>query len=71
MGESARREYEPGQHWWCAAYHLAHELTSGLDTSPSRHVLALKDFCSRSGHLVDEAFVGYNTAIEIDLCGLH
>lgn len=47
--------------------HLADELSSGLDTAPRRDVFSLDDLGARFGHLFDEALVGHNATVEIDL----
>lgn len=50
------------------AYNLAHCLTCRLDTSPRTNPFRIEDRSARSSHLTDEAFVGHDTAVQVNLC---
>lgn len=52
------------------AYHLAKELSGRLDSSPSRDIFALDDFGAWRCHLLNEAFVGDDATVQIDLCAM-
>lgn len=50
------------------AHHLANELTSGLDPTPSCNELSVDDGSTGTRELANEAFVGYNATVQVDFC---
>ena len=57
---------EFGAESYLNTYNLPNYLSSRLNTSPGRNILAFDDLRSRRGHLFDEAFVGHDATIEVD-----
>jgi hypothetical protein len=50
-------------------YNLTDCLSSRLDSAPGRDVFASDDGRASRGHLSDEAFIGNDASVEVDLCG--